>query len=108
MIRASGARGEESLQVIVVVAFHRTTGEVYGTYVHGSLTDIDSAEVRRGGERLCKDTLMRLGESDDIVDLMEVPLDEVPATGIARVDPGTRRLEVATYPEERFSRLDRA
>jgi hypothetical protein len=87
---------------MVVVAFDRVTGQVFGTYVHGSLGGPDVAGLARGRERLLADVASNHGRNAAGVDTLEVPLHEVPLSGIERVDPKTRRIEqkspVPGYP----------
>ena len=107
MIRGSGGANEQLLHAVVVVAFDRATGDVHGTYVHGSLHRPDPLGARLGGERLLEEIAARMGETGGVVDLIELPLDEVPPTGIARVDPQTRRVEATADATASASRLDR-
>lgn len=94
MIRASAPRGREPLHTTVVIAFDRATGQVHGTYVHGSFGGPDAPGVTRGRERLLTEIAARLDERDGGLDTLELLLDEFPSAGIERVDPKTRRLEV--------------
>jgi hypothetical protein len=93
MIRSSAAKGHETHHATVVVAFDRASGQVFGTYVHGSLGGLDAAGLARGRERLLADIAWYHGRNAAAVDTLEVPLHEVPLGGIERVDPKTRRIE---------------
>ena len=107
MIRLYGREGEQALQMVALVAFDRASGEVYGTYVHGSLGGPEASGAKRGGERLLEEVVTRLGAGDTGVDLLEVPLDQFPSSGIAGVDPETRRLRPAREVTGALTRLDR-
>jgi hypothetical protein len=107
MIRIYGHEGDQSLHMVALVAFDRVSGEVYGTYVHGSLRGPDASGAKRGGERLLEEVAGRLGGSDIAVDLLEVPFDQFPTSGIVGVDPETRRLQPVREVTGSPPRLDR-
>jgi hypothetical protein len=91
MISLSPAKGGESLHTVVVVAFDKTSGEVHGTYAHGSLDRPDTDGAMRGGERLREQIAVRKARSPNTISLVELALTDIPPTGIARIDPETRR-----------------
>jgi hypothetical protein len=107
MIRIYRHEGDQSLHMVALVAFDRVSGEVYGTYVHGSLRGPDASGAKRGGERLLEEVAGRLGASDIAVDLLEVPFDQFPTSGIVGVDPDTRRLLTVREVTGSLPRLDR-
>ena len=91
MIRISPAKGYESPHTVVVAVFDEVSGEVHGTYSHGSLDRPDTVAAMRGGERLREEIAARLGKSPTVIGLLELALSDIPPTGIARIDPKTRR-----------------
>jgi len=77
---------------IVVIAFDRVSGQVHGTFVHGFLGDPNAANVARSRERLVGEVAERLGGNGTSIDVLELPLHELPMSVIERIDPASRRL----------------
>ena len=92
MIKISKAPGGETLHLTALVAFDRTSGQVYGTFVHASLQRDDEVGVSRSRERFLKDLASHPGRERAQIEALQAPLHELPAGSIDRVDPQTRKL----------------
>lgn len=103
MITISTGPGGEAMHMTVLVAFDRISGEVHATFVHGSLEPGDMAGLARSREHLLADVAARPGRERARLDILEMPLHELPTAPIERVDPATRR--VVTKPARQPSGL---
>ena len=97
MVNLSKGPHGETLRTVVIVAFDRVNGRVHGTFVHASL-DTDEAGVARSRERLIAVVIDHPERHRTQIETLEVPLRELPAGAIERVDPVTRK--VVTKPHE--------
>jgi hypothetical protein len=91
MIHFSKSAGGQTLHAVVVVAFDATTGQVHGTFVHGSLNGPDPEGLARSREHLLRD-LSGHQASKAKLHTLEIPLSEMPDGSIDRVDVATRKL----------------
>jgi hypothetical protein len=91
MIAMSKNRYGEAFAALVTVAFHRGTGKVLGTFVHGSHGAPDEAAANRDGERFIAELRERLGAHADI-DSVRVSQHELEGAWVERVDPKTRKV----------------
>ena len=76
---------------VALIAFDCQDGRVLSTFVHGSVAEPDATAVARRRERLAHEVAGQRG--DRPFDILEVPLQDLPALGtIDRVDPDKRKL----------------
>ena len=85
----------EKLHGVVVVAFDRASGQVRGTYVHGSLAPADEAGVKSEGAQFVAKLKARLGGKVEL-DTIHVPLEELKDSWVERVDLATRKAVMGT------------
>ena len=76
---------------VALIAFDCQDGRILSTFVHGSVGEPDATAVARRRERLAHEVAGQCG--DRPFDILEVPLQDLPAIGtIDRVDPDKRKL----------------
>ncbi len=76
---------------VALIAFDCQDGCILSTFVHGSVGEPDATAVARRRERLAHEVAGQ--RADRPFDILEVPLQDLPALGaIDRVDPDKRKL----------------
>ena len=76
---------------VALIVFDCQDGRILSTFVHGSVGEPDATAVARRRERLAHEVAGQRG--DRPFDILEVPLQDLPALGtIDRVDPDKRKL----------------
>ncbi|MFO1100017.1 MAG: hypothetical protein U1E81_17525 [Xanthobacteraceae bacterium] len=76
---------------VALIAFDCQDGRILSTFVHGSVGEPDATAVARRRERLAHEVAGQRG--DRPFDILEVPLQDLPALGtIDRVDTDKRKL----------------
>jgi len=90
------SRGPDNLPLsaVVLVGFERSTGQVFGTCVHGFHGATDEAGIARSRERLLQDLGTRIGKAAEL-DVIQLPLADLAEGSIERVDPVTRKAVIA-------------
>jgi hypothetical protein len=92
MIRISKPPGGEALHTTLLVAFDPANGAIYGTFAHASLQQEDAIGLARSRETFLADIATHIEQRQAQVELLELPLHELPPGSIQRVDPKTRKL----------------
>jgi len=88
VIRLPDLPGGDEMHAVVIVAFDPTTGEIHGTFVHGSLGDIEPSALELSESRFRAEVADRVG-ADAVIAAIRVPLSSFTSTWIDRVDPQT-------------------
>ena len=91
MIRISKGPGGEGFHQTALVAFDRTSGKVYGTFVHASLQKEDAVEISRSRERFLADLQSHPERGRAQIEVLQLPLHELPSGSFDRVDPQIRK-----------------
>src|SRR6476646_6845504 len=97
MFIISNSPRAETLHSTALVAFNPATGRVYGTFVHSSYEVNDRAGVARSREHFLKDLAARSEQKTAKMQILELPIDRLPAGAIVRVDPKSHHLITATH-----------
>ncbi len=98
MFKISKALGGVALHQTALVAFDPATGRVYGTFVHASLQPDDPDGISRSRDRFLKDVASHVRPERAEIEVLQVPVHELPAGSIDRVDPKTRKLVTSPPP----------
>jgi hypothetical protein len=94
VINISKGPGGEYLHLTVLIGFDRRNGQVYGTFVHASVQAEDAAAIARTRERFLVDLSAHPGRVPGEIDVIGIPVHEMPAGSVDRVDPTSRKLVV--------------
>ena len=76
MIKISKGPGGEALHLMALVAFDRTSGQVYGTFVHASLQEDDDVGVSRSRELFLADLASHPGRERAQIEALQVSLPD--------------------------------
>ena len=105
MISISKAPSGDALHMTVLVAFDAASGRVLGTFVHASSQAEDAAGLARSRERFLADLASQAGRKRTKIEILQLPLHELPPGSFERVQPKTRKL--VTTPSKHLSGITR-
>jgi len=105
VISISKAPHGDGLHMTVLVAFDRASGRVLGTFVHASSQAEDAAGLAQSRERFLADLASHARRKPTKIEILPLPLHELPPGPLERVQPKTRK--PVTKPSKHLSGITR-